>query len=194
MRRQLEEHQAEDIVAINNLDEILTVKGIDCFMVVPGDLSHSMGPQYVGKGDHGAIPRPILARFAGGEDSRPVEPRGGAKSVSAETTFERDASDPAAMAAVLERLSARVAERLGRNGLAGRTVVLKLKTADFKLRTRSATLAAPTRRADVIARTGAALLAREADGTRFRLIGIGVANLADPDQADPPDMLESSSP
>jgi 4-hydroxy-2-oxoheptanedioate aldolase len=42
----------EDIVAINNLDEILTVNGIDCFMVVPGDLSHSMGPQYVGRGDH----------------------------------------------------------------------------------------------------------------------------------------------
>ena len=134
-----------------------------------------------------------LARFAVGEDSRPVEPRGGAKSVSAETTFEHDASDPAEMATVLERLSARVAERLSRNGLAGRTVVLKLKTADFKLRTRSATLAAPTRRAAVIARTGAALLAREADGTRFRLIGIGVANLADPDQADPPDMLEDAA-
>jgi len=42
----------EDIVAVNNLDEILTVKGVDCFMVVPGDLSHSMGPQYVGRGDH----------------------------------------------------------------------------------------------------------------------------------------------
>ena len=42
----------EDIIAVNNLDEILKVKGIDCLMVVPGDLSQSMGPQYLGRGDH----------------------------------------------------------------------------------------------------------------------------------------------
>ncbi len=42
----------EDVVAVENLDDILTVDGIDCFMVVPGDLSQSMGPQYLGKPDH----------------------------------------------------------------------------------------------------------------------------------------------
>ncbi len=42
----------EDIIAVNNLDEILKVKGIDLLMVVPGDLSQSMGPQYLGKQDH----------------------------------------------------------------------------------------------------------------------------------------------
>ena len=42
----------EDVVAIENLDEILTVDGVDCFMVVPGDLSQSMGPEYLGKPSH----------------------------------------------------------------------------------------------------------------------------------------------
>ena len=42
----------EDVVAVDNLDEILTVEGIDCFMVVPGDLSQSMGPEYLGRPDH----------------------------------------------------------------------------------------------------------------------------------------------
>ncbi len=42
----------EDIIAVNNLDEILKVKDVDCFMVVPGDLSQSMGPEYLGRGDH----------------------------------------------------------------------------------------------------------------------------------------------
>ena len=42
----------EDVIAIENLQEILTVKGVDCFMVVPGDLSQSMGPEYLGKPSH----------------------------------------------------------------------------------------------------------------------------------------------
>ena len=42
----------EDVVAVDNLDEILTVEGIDCFMVVPGDLSQTMGPEYLGRPDH----------------------------------------------------------------------------------------------------------------------------------------------
>ena len=63
-------------------------------------------------------------------------------------------------------------------GLGGRTVVLKLKTADFRLRTRSASLDAPTQLADRIFRTAQAALKREADGTRFRLLGVGLSNLA----------------
>ena len=42
----------EDIVAVNNLADILKVDGIDCLMVVPGDLSQSMGPEYLGRPDH----------------------------------------------------------------------------------------------------------------------------------------------
>ncbi|HSV29941.1 MAG TPA: DNA polymerase IV, partial [Candidatus Omnitrophota bacterium] len=68
-----------------------------------------------------------------GEDRRKVTPDRPAKSVSNETTFARDIRDPAALAETLAALAAKVAGRLDRAGLAGGTVVLKLKTADFKV-------------------------------------------------------------
>jgi DNA polymerase-4 len=132
-----------------------------------------------------------LAHFARGEDDRPVEARGAAKSISAETTLETDSAAAEVLGARLEGLCARVAERLQRSELAARTVVLKLKTGDFRLRTRSATLSAPTQRAEVLRRAAEALLRRELDGTRFRLIGVGASNLAEAANADPPDMLEA---
>ena len=69
-------------------------------------------------------------------------------------------------------------------------MVLKLKASDFSLKTRSTTLPSPTQKASVIHQAGRALLAREIDGTRYRLIGIGVSKLADAAVADQPDMLE----
>ncbi|OLP55462.1 DNA polymerase IV [Rhizobium rhizosphaerae] len=131
-----------------------------------------------------------LYRLARGIDERPVAPESIAKSVSAETTFHDDLSRPEALTAHLRALSEKVAERLRHGGQAGQTVVLKLKTADFKLRTRNRRLENPTRLADRIFRTGMDLLDREADGTRFRLIGIGVSDLADPTLADPPDLVD----
>ena len=71
-------------------------------------------------------------------------------------------------------------------------MVLKLKAADFSLKTRSVTLSSPTGKASVIKRAGQALLAREIDGTQYRLVGIGVSKLADAAVADPPDMLEAA--
>jgi DNA polymerase-4 len=68
--------------------------------------------------------------------------------------------------------------------------VLKLKTADFKTRTRNRRLDSPTRLADRIFRTGLQLLEKEVDGTKYRLIGIGVSDLVDPDLADPPDLVD----
>ncbi len=140
---------------------------------------------------YGSIGRQ-LARHARGEDDRRVEAGGEARSISAETTFDADIAERAALETVLERLCTRVAERLERRGLAGQTVVLKLKSHDFRLRTRSATLASATRRAEVIAAAGRRLLRREADGTRYRLLGIGVAKLGGAGDADPPDMLETA--
>ena len=115
------------------------------------------------------------------------------RAISAETTFDADTADPEALEAVLERLCARVAERLRRRGLAGRTVTLKLKTHDFRARTRSATLAAATARGEVVAAAARRLLRREADGTRYRLLGVGVANLGAAGGADPPDMLDAAA-
>jgi DNA polymerase-4 len=131
-----------------------------------------------------------LARLARADDPRPVEPDAVAKSVSAETTFERDIDDLATLQSVLRRLSEKVSRRLKQAELAGNTVTLKLKTSAFRIRTRSRRLSDPTRLADRIHAAGSELLAREADGTRFRLIGIGVSDFADPRLADPVDLID----
>jgi DNA polymerase-4 len=79
---------------------------------------------------------------------------------------------------------------LKKSGIAGQTVVLKMKTADFESRTRNRKLEDPTQLADRIFRTGIDLLEKETDGTKFRLIGIGVTDLCDPARADPPDLVD----
>ena len=86
-----------------------------------------------------------------------------------------------------------MSERLKRAGLAGGTVTLKLKSARFHTRTRSRQLAAPTQLADVLYRAALLLLAREADGTAFRLIGIGASGLAGAEAADPPDLFDPAA-
>jgi DNA polymerase IV len=134
-----------------------------------------------------------LARLARAEDHRKVDPRGGAKSVSAETTFDSDTADLKSLRAILRSLSEKVSRRLKKSDLAGRTVTLKLKTADFRIRTRSRQLADPTRLADRIYSAGADLLAREVDGTRFRLLGIGISDFFDPNFADPRDLIDSGA-
>ncbi len=118
-----------------------------------------------------------LARFARGQDSRQVSAGQGMKSVSSETTFEKDIFDPAELRRVLWRMSEKVSRRLKAGGIAGGTVVLKLKTADFRTRTRNHKLARPTQLADVLYRHGGALLDKETDGTRYRLLGIGVSGI-----------------
>lgn len=131
-----------------------------------------------------------LGRLANGIDPRRVDPSDGRKSVSAETTFETDISDAATLLPILRRLSEKVSARLKAQGIAGRTVTLKLKTREFKLTTRARQLHDATRLADRIFATGADLLAREIDGRSFRLIGIGVSELEAATNADPTDLLE----
>ncbi len=134
-----------------------------------------------------------LARFSHGLDRRRVDNRSGRKSLSAETTFSDDISDPRALERRLWRLSEKVSRRLKDEGIGGHTVTLKLKRADFKLRTRAATLAQPTQLAEVIWQAGTRLLGRETDGTKFRLIGIGVSNYASAAECDPPDLADPGS-
>jgi DNA polymerase-4 len=131
-----------------------------------------------------------LARLARADDRRAVEPNGEAKSVSAETTFETDIADLQTLKAILRALSEKVSRRLKQSGLAGRTVTLKLKTTDFRIRTRSRQLADPTRLADRVFTAGAELLAREIDGTKYRLLGIGISEFADLRLADPTDLVD----
>ena len=125
-----------------------------------------------------------LYRLARADDPRPVSAERESKSVSVEDTFDRDIADPALLAALVGRLSTRVAARLGRAGLSGRTITLKVRLYDFTTLSRSVTLPAPTDDATVIERLAARLL-REVDTTGgIRLLGVGVSGLADWVQRD----------
>jgi DNA polymerase-4 len=132
-----------------------------------------------------------LARLARGEDSRAVSVHMLSQSISAETTLAQDEADAGALSALLLPLCERVSTRLKAGSLAAGTITLKLKTADFRLRTRSRQIADPTQLAGTLFQTASRLLALEADGaTRFRLIGVGADHLCDARTADPPSLLE----
>jgi len=131
-----------------------------------------------------------LARLARGQDGRRISPDGEMKTISSETTFNTDLSGLEELSTELLRLSERLSERLKARNVVGDTVTLKLKSAGFRLRTRARHLMIPTQLANVIYETGRSLLAREADGTAFRLIGIGVSGIEPADGADPADLLE----
>lgn len=132
-----------------------------------------------------------LASLAHGRDERAVTPDRPTKSVSAETTFNTDITALEALRPILLDLSEKVSRRMKAAGHAGRTVTLKLKTHDFKTITRSRQLPDPTQLADRLFREGERLLEREVDGRRrFRLIGIGLSDLASPDNADPHDLVD----
>jgi DNA polymerase IV len=119
-----------------------------------------------------------LSKLARGEDRRPVVPHEPAKGMSAEETFDRDVDDPAVLRRELLRLSETVARRLRRGGVAGRTVTLKLRYANFQTVTRSRTLDIPTDYATQLHQEVTALLdALRLERVRVRLVGLGVTNL-----------------
>jgi DNA polymerase-4 len=131
-----------------------------------------------------------LARLAMGEDSRPVETDHEMKTVSSETTFNTDLADFDSLSTELLALCERLSERLKSKQIAGDTVTLKLKTAGFRLRTRARHLMIPTQLSGSLYEAGLQLLAREVDGTPFRLIGIGVSGISAADDADPADLVD----
>lgn len=131
-----------------------------------------------------------LYQFARGLDDRGVDPRGETKSISSETTFDRDIGDLESLKAILWPLCEKVADRLKAKGLAGRSVTLKLKTADFRILTRSRRLGSPTQLSETLYETAVPMLAAETTGPRYRLIGIGAAELRPEAEADPPDLLD----
>ncbi|SJZ56194.1 DNA polymerase IV [Consotaella salsifontis] len=133
-----------------------------------------------------------LSRLSRGVDERRVTPDRPTKSISSETTFDRDISGPEDLVPILRGLSEKVARRLKATDLAASEVTLKLKGADFQTRTRNRRLAAPTRLADRIFHAGHALLLKELDGTPFRLIGIGCSVFSPAATADPDDLVDPS--
>jgi DNA polymerase IV len=134
-----------------------------------------------------------LWRLARGIDDRRVVPDRGAKTISSETTFENDIRDFATLEKMLWRLSENVSSRLKQSSFAGSTITLKLKTADFRQRTRSQSIHGPTQLAAKIFATTREMLTKEIDGTAFRLMGAGVSALCPGSQAEDTDMLDRRS-
>ncbi len=135
-----------------------------------------------------------LWRLSRGIDPRRVSPERETKSISSETTFDEDIADRERLTAALWRLCEKVAARLKKADLGGRSLTLKLKTADFKTRTRSRSGLPPTQLAARIFPVARAMLDAEADGTRYRLIGVGVGDLCPGAGADAPNLADPDLP
>lgn len=125
-----------------------------------------------------------LYELARGIDISEVVPNRPTKSISAEDTFERDVPLNETRPTVI-RLAERVWNAASQETRIGRTVVLKLKTSEFKIITRSHTPEVPPSSLSEILEITGWLQARvELDpATRFRLVGIGIGNFADPSEA-----------
>ena len=120
-----------------------------------------------------------LHQLARAQDDRPVVPERETKSVSVEGTYDTDLTDKRLMEGLVSRQSAKVAERLRKSGLSGRTVTLKVRLHDFTTLSRSTTRDAPTDSAPVIARLARGLLGELDTTGGVRLLGVGVSGLAD---------------
>lgn len=137
-------------------------------------------------GEHGAH----LHDQAMGIDPRPVKPNRERKSVSSERTFHEDIKDLDALRVITRNACERVSKQLKDKDISGRTVTLKIKTATFKTLTRSHGLARPTQSADRMFRVAETMLEPLADGTPYRLLGVGIADLGDGSDADDRDLAD----
>ena len=140
-----------------------------------------------------------LWRMARGEDDRPVRPDRERKSVSSETTFERDRRGVDALLAELPAVCAATARRAGRARVRGRVVVVKIKDAGHRIVTRQRRTARPVAGAAELAAVAAELLRDRVPLDRpVRLLGVGLAALV-PDatpEVQPalfPDLLAASA-
>ena len=132
-----------------------------------------------------------LYHLAKGADHRRVTRDEKLKSISKETTFNQDTADPELLDGHIWRLSEQVADRAKAKSLAGRTVSLKLKRGDFQLITRRHALADPTQLTDRIYRAARDLFDQAGHTGPFRLIGVGISDLAPETEADlTPDLLD----
>jgi DNA polymerase-4 len=146
-----------------------------------GDLA-AAAPETLGAvlGEAGAAHVGPLAR---GIDARPVDPERAALTIGAEETFARDLVDRRALEVELLDLAGRVARRLMRAGLVCRGITLKVKYADFTLKTRSVRLAEAVADVGSLHHAAKALLDRVPPG-RVRLLGIAAAGLGPAPEAE----------
>jgi DNA polymerase-4 len=142
-----------------------------------GDIAHT--PLTVLQRELGQAVGSHLSALACGRDDRPVIPGSTDKSVGAEETFATDVDDPAVIRRELLRLSGRTARSLRASGSVARTVVVKLRLANFTTITRSRTLPQPTDVARKIYVTACDLYAAAGldSRARLRLVGVRAAGL-----------------
>ncbi|MCA0873864.1 DNA polymerase IV [Seohaeicola saemankumensis] len=125
-----------------------------------------------------------LWHLARGQDRRRVSAHEPMKSISNETTFFEDTSDPDILDGHLWRMAEKVADRAKAKRLAGRVVTLKLKRADHSALTRRVALRDATQMADRIYRTARGLFDQVGDQGPYRLLGCGVSDLCPEAEAD----------
>jgi DNA polymerase IV len=141
-----------------------------------GDIAAT--PVGVLEADLGRAAAAHLSALAAGRDPRRVESAVAEKSIGAEETFADDIGDREQIRRELLRLSSRTAHSLRAGGYAARTVVVKLRLADFTTITRSRTLPEPTDGTHRIYETACALHEGSGLGTRpLRLVGVRVTGL-----------------
>ncbi|WP_449392570.1 DNA polymerase IV [Eoetvoesiella caeni] len=124
-----------------------------------------------------------LLRVAHGLDERPVVLHSTPKSISRETTFERDLHvlhDKAALSEAFLRLCTQVASDLERKGYVGRTIGIKLRFDDFRTVTRDFTLPVETADARAIHRAAGQCLKRIVMNNKIRLLGVRIGALSQP--------------
>lgn len=135
-----------------------------------------------------------LQRLAQGIDTRKVTPERETKSVSAETTLDQDIAAFELLEPILWRMAEKVSKRLKKQELAGRSLHLKLKTADFRILTRSRQFSEPTQLAGRLFAASREMLLAACNGPHYRLIGIGVSDFSTPDMADHGDLADTATP
>jgi|TARA_B100000035_G_scaffold3929_1_gene3519 DNA polymerase-4 len=134
-----------------------------------------------------------IHKLSNAEDVREIKPYRKVKSISHETTFEKDTNDEVFLKKILWSLCEKVSDRAKEKGLGGSTINLKIKTKDFKLISRSITIEEPTQIAEIIFQTSKLLLFREIKKNKFRLLGVGLSNLKDSEICDLYDLINTNS-
>jgi len=132
-----------------------------------------------------------LHRLARGIDERPVAPRGAAKQVSAETTFDTDLTTMAAVHDAVARITESAHRRLVSSGRAARTVTVKIRSADFTTHTRSETAALATTNRTTLTTVAQRLARGAVPEGGVRLIGVSLAGLG---EEPPPALFDHGEP
>jgi len=137
-----------------------------------------------------------LHQAAHGRDERPVVTFSEPKSISRETTFERDLharDDRAALGAIFTRLCEQLASDLQRKGYVAKTIGVKLRYDDFRIVTRELTLETHTQDANIIRQTAGRCLKKAMLERRLRLLGVRAGSLCRMDALQEPSTQTSGA-